>query len=840
MAGEESRQCPHFDITDGVCGCPEFWRPVQGAQHGWSHSALRETSSARYSQSAPNRQVSSSVNSIPDPDRKKIQQVTPTPPSPPKETCFFWYHGSCRRGDECDRPHEAHTTWPIPPPPGFRHYQPCTLQLCPLRADLTAGDKPQEYWRRRRTIGGQTDGAAFSRATTAGESSSDSDININTDTDTSEIDEDTYVTAHEEILGLPTGGSQSSQGSADKEGAQGATQIGEVKEEGRNGFDESDYVDMSQLLLQSPPSIPLVKEETLLSISHPGTLSKRRHSPATNSPRNNNKRARLNEVGADELDNVMPLFERPRKMSQWDKKPCSLSLDGQHSEPAAPYRVALHNLPAQPTTEPRATNNSVKLYVSPPFDPPRGPRSMSTLSPICFFFYHKGYCNPKRGRKCDYLHDTTTAQQTVSLPPPEIKHELPTSARATSFEVADSFLRNLTTPIRSQPPEQMMGSPLPRLTGPAKEQRTHVEYLQGTGGISAAEAASAFEAMQQRHTEKQKKRKKRAKKKTAFVSGAEELQLRAQSQEVEFKQDVHNRPGTLSMQQPLPSLQPLHSLPLKDIFKITAIPVIGIQKKKKPRQRSKNKLRNQVAESLRSRVLFEEETTPELMQEVLQLSNARMPLQDSPSSLQGAGQSVIGNGSHGSKGRAFQVKGRADQCSQAWQPSTMQHQRVSSYENVPYEYPQDSLGLSSAERRAHIHTEQQRRETWTERQMTGQDDATSKTSRVARDGRAALAASVRSADPRYEHNASYDGSVDRPSCRRCRDTREGCDRTNEAVPCWHYNDTDISAEGCVGWHPDGGSTASRHKSLVDYELPEGDQRLDWDTDLVRRLFGEIE
>jgi hypothetical protein len=32
----------------------------------------------------------------------------------------------------------------------------------------------------------------------------------------------------------------------------------------------------------------------------------------------------------------------------------------------------------------------------------------------------------------------------------------------------------------------------------------------------------------------------------------------------------------------------------------------------------------------------------------------------------------------------------------------------------------------------------------------------------------------------------------------------------------------------------------KRRVLVDYELPAGDARLGWDTDRVRRLFGEIE
>ncbi|KAF1929198.1 uncharacterized protein M421DRAFT_4368 [Didymella exigua CBS 183.55] len=506
MADKESRQCPHFNISDGVCGCPEFWRPAQLSQHDQSFSTLQDASSACYSKSAPNRQVSSSVNSIPLPDRNNIQQVTPAPPGPPKETCFFWYHGSCRRGDDCERPHEAHSTWPIPPPPGFRHYQPCTLPLCPLRSDLASSGMPQEYQRRRRTIDGQMDGAAFSRATTAGESSSDSDSNSNTETDMSEIVKDMYATsADRDILGPSIQDSSSFQGSANKGYVEGATWPGEVNAEdlGRNGPDESDYADLSQLLSPSLPSTPLVKEETLLSISHSGTLSKRRHPPTTKSPRSKSKRVKLEEASATELDKVISLFERPRTMSQWDIKPPSSSLHGQNTEPAASYLAALHGFPKQ-SLQPVASNNGFASFVSSPFNPPEGHCSMGTLPPICFFYYHKGRYTPKNGRKSDYLHDKSTPQQTVSLThgidnhdpscalPPcpvhlrrisQVKQEqdafiagtqdkktyqLSTPPRMETspfFEISNSSPRDPTMSVQGRPPGVMIGRPLPQLTG---------------------------------------------------------------------------------------------------------------------------------------------------------------------------------------------------------------------------------------------------------------------------------------------------------------------------------------------------------------------------------------
>lgn len=52
-------------------------------------------------------------------------------------------------------------------------------------------------------------------------------------------------------------------------------------------------------------------------------------------------------------------------------------------------------------------------------------------------------------------------------------------------------------------------------------------------------------------------------------------------------------------------------------------------------------------------------------------------------------------------------------------------------------------------------------------------------------------------------------------------------------------------EGMEGWFltgfPDDNEPPKKKvKVLVDYELPEGDDRLEWDTDAVRRIFGEIE
>ncbi|KAH7075562.1 hypothetical protein BKA63DRAFT_565631 [Paraphoma chrysanthemicola] len=86
------------------------------------------------------------------------------PEGPPRETCFFWYHGTCHRGAQCKFAHESHMTWPMAPPPGFVHYEKCNLPLYPLRQDLVGLKKTQENKNitKAAQIGGQMDGAALS------------------------------------------------------------------------------------------------------------------------------------------------------------------------------------------------------------------------------------------------------------------------------------------------------------------------------------------------------------------------------------------------------------------------------------------------------------------------------------------------------------------------------------------------------------------------------------------------------------------------------------------------------------------------------------------------------
>lgn len=545
---------------------------------------LQEVPDARYDRSTSGVQYNTGANLIPLPDRTKTktQSATPAPSDLPKETCFFWYHGACRRGDDCDRFHETDPTWPISPPPGFRHYQPCILPLCPLRTDQESTKKPQVYQRRDRTMGGQADGAAFSRATTAGESPSVSD-STNTDTDMSEASEKLSTISLDAIVARDVQDGVVTQTPAEDTCKEGVIPDGEVKARqdlGSNEFDQSDYIDLSQLL--SPPSTPIVQEETLLSISHPGTLRKRCPLRATESSYSSHKRIKLAESTPLDLSNFVSILERPRDMSQWDVRLPGYSLS---------HLTHMHSFPPQPSPV-VAVNTEPTTFKLQPFDPPKGPRSSGTEPPICFFYYHKGYCKPKRGRRCDYLHNTNTPQQTVSLPlgidnhdptcslplcpvriqslgqlGQESKH-FPANTQSliehegtTHRRLSNSLAhgrpspspRGITTDVQRRHPRGMLDLALLKLPGVLrqrrKEQTRKIEQIQMDQGISFNIDAEA-----RARAKKRMRRKQRRSQKQAGEDVTESLRPQMQEEDSN-RQVLNNQPNTSTTQRRLlPSL----------------------------------------------------------------------------------------------------------------------------------------------------------------------------------------------------------------------------------------------------------------------------------------------
>ncbi|KAF1359920.1 hypothetical protein EJ07DRAFT_117429 [Lizonia empirigonia] len=106
-----------------------------------------------------------------------------------------------------------------------------------------------------------------------------------------------------------------------------------------------------------------------------------------------------------------------------------------------------------------------------------------------------------------------------------------------------------------------------------------------------------------------------------------------------------------------------------------------------------------------------------------------------------------------------------------------------------------------------------------------------------------LVASAASISSQHRESADDKETLSRPRCQGCRRSEKDFDRQK---PCQRCADADMAAEGRVDW--DGGrdkneplsKTVIASGNAAENKLPEGDQRLDWDTDLVRRLFGEIE
>lgn len=702
------------------------------------------------------------------------------------------------------------------------------------------------------------DGAAFSRATTAGESSDNNESNTDAGTNTSKYLEDTYVTSDEEVLGLSTRDDSASTGAADKVDGGGVVEASEVRAQNarRNGFDESDYINLSQLLCHSPPSIPLVKNERLLSISHSGTLGKRRHSSTTDSPKGNSKRVKLEEISASELENVISLFERSRKSSQWDIKPPSFVQSDRH------YLDALNGSPALPPTKPTVTNDSPVEVTPIPFDPPKGPRSME-LPPVCFSHYQKDQCRPKNGRRCDHPHAINTTQQAVSLPHGTETHclsyplsQCPIPLRRTGevkpeqksfvsnaqpetgfvsstprrvdrspfFEAFGSPRCDDITSTQNKPPGRMTSRSLPQLTGSTKarfeEQKSHTEQMGVKVGMELEKVASALEATHQRQEGKLSRHQKRKAAKLKWISNNAGRNSQLQTEERAPTKHAHADISDVLIVQKSPL--PLSPTGEASFSAATTLP--GNQNRKKQRNRNKNKPLNQLSESLRIGELVKYEHALDSTQEALPQSNASSLLGYSSFS-RALGQPLINKQTQVDEGR---IPGK-------WTPMPTNPQQVRNVRIVWHEYSHEDLGLRSEERRAKLGAEQRARSEWTQRQGIEQEEKG-----FAQSERARLPASATLTGPPHQYDAGNDGPVRRSRYRRCWEKEQSCGLTEGGRTCLHYKDAEIGAQERVARRTDDGPIECRQKMLVDYELPGSDQRLDWDTDLVRRLFGEIE
>src|SRR5690242_181720 len=854
MASRESRHCPHFGSQDGVCGCPEFWQFANHAQNDQA-SSLQEVSNLRYGQSAAISGRSSSVNSIPLPNRTNCQSKTSASPGPLKETCFFWYHGACRRGNQCDRLHEAHPTWPITPPPGFRHFQPCTLPLCPLRADFETDLKSHEYQRPRREMDGQVDGAAFSRARIAGESSSDL-ISDTADTDVSDAGDDSISTSE------PGFDARCCADDSEEEGANAESEFVMEQTQGKDELDEPDYVDLSQLL--SPQTTPITQEETLSSISHPGTRIKRRRLPTTTSSESSSKRAKPEQRRTSDLRDVDPILERPRTMSQWDTKSQISTLSGQHPETGATYFAPSHKTP--PLLDPWFVAHAEPSIIdAQPFDPPKGPRGMDVSPPICFFYYHKGYCKPKRGRRCDYLHDKDTSQQTVSLPHgidnhdpqcslplcpirlrtlnglsrehlklpaitvPDIKDELitlPKISEPLSHDYISHSPRDENRAVRGRPPRGTLGQLLPKLTGGARErfleQKRTIEHMQAISGIDL-ENASTVDSVHRIQAEKLGKRGRRRRKRRAQEAERARMQM---------KEDEMIRQGRCGQSVAPATQNPLPSLLLNDEPPaLTASPPADNTVKKQGKNSGSERYHQWRADNLRLGRCVNDKNLPGLVPQtghVKSRSGNRegfsSPAQ-APDAIAALAEQQVGIG------KAPNMSGPLNREFHRQYPDLASSQLRHADMSVRYEYAPEALGLTADQRRAQVIQD-----------ITARHPAVAQTLLQDDPNSAALEMVTENAPTGTRFEGQNQHLLSKSRYHR---TSNGEEYWNYQSPYRPYGPASVDAES--GPDQIGNETMEARgagplgmQAAPARQLPESDQRLDWDTDLVRRLFGEIE
>ncbi|KAF2036362.1 hypothetical protein EK21DRAFT_106465 [Setomelanomma holmii] len=559
--GRHNCKCPLNLIQDGVCGCPQFWSRKA------SHTPL---TLAHQSSTTPTPQTP--INS------QRSRSPFYTPVGPPRETCFFWYHGTCRRGQACTHAHETHATWQITPPPGYVHYEKCKLPMCPLRWDLVgvrAGGKEKEKegkMKGKGGIGGQLDGATLSfvssgmvgevgdgdgdedkeigaeytgkdmgvgpdcdgdhdgecdvacdmnpsNTTSGGEAvllskddsedtdtgsthaeteegslnditnadvyqtpieisssdeecensdssseSSDNDeeqenvsplrkgVEVIEITDSESSSEDSESNTNDDIeeqensAGLIDPDSRAMNGSYSDDSDSDINEMEHeaalsmtVKPEGSPSHMAAatvpssahglDYVDMT--CYTPPPPSSDTEKSPLLSLSHPGTLKRKR----TTSPEfrsNNSDFKRIKRESTPDLDRYLSILQRERPESHWDERE-SGSLERLPTSTSTSPTSQTCSLPPKPAPQPNdfvQSNNHHPKTFNTRSHAPTSPRAVTIDgSLVCFYWYHEGYCKPKRGRngrpiRCTYAHTLDVKHARVSLPPGIDRHDL--------------------------------------------------------------------------------------------------------------------------------------------------------------------------------------------------------------------------------------------------------------------------------------------------------------------------------------------------------------------------------------------------------------------------------
>jgi hypothetical protein len=321
---------------------------------------------------------------------------------------------------------------------------------------------------------------------------------------------------------------------------------------------KTDYLDFSGFT--PPPPSSDSDEKPCLSLSHTGTLGKRNR--ATSPDQLNNKKEFGERQTTPDINCYVSILERNRRVNHWDVKlsddlknstmPDALSADLSHqftSKPAPDTSKALES------ERPRSMSLDPRSFA------PRGPRALTTRPLVCFFWYHKGKCTPRRrdGRiiDCTFAHSVVGPNPQVSLPPvlnghkPDcslplcpvrVARSSPEIARKEAKAVTESVFKNEpTTPAKrdavdtcysSSPRDgiaearyfvsgpKFNGNPnfqqLPKLTGAKRErfkaQRRIVERWQMDNDSQLFDAAKHdMDKMEMKRLKKQQKAERRLK-----------------------------------------------------------------------------------------------------------------------------------------------------------------------------------------------------------------------------------------------------------------------------------------------------------------------------------------
>jgi hypothetical protein len=375
----------------------------------------------------------------------KDDSITPrssfiTSPGSPREICFFWYYDTCRHGTQCKLAHEFHITWPIRPPPGFVHYEPCKLPLCPLRRDIVALNQTQSGHQIGSHLVGQLDGAALSylsRATPIEVRSNNDesmDTDFNADNKGAEKNPNIPISMFDPNNRALTGScSDFYDLESDNDGEEATMKVTVGSQHNQKSLnvdivtypppssDNMEHFDVSDF--GRPPPSSDTGDTPILSLSHEGTLGKRKRTTLTDEINNDNKRTK--QKPTSDLGGCISILEC--HTNHWDVKvssnpdyppmPVAFLADPSHDRPLEPASVITRALSTQDC---RSTSFNPRSFI------PRGPRMLDSSTLICFYWYHKGECRPKRryGRStsCMYVHTMGMPFLQVSLSPGITNH----------------------------------------------------------------------------------------------------------------------------------------------------------------------------------------------------------------------------------------------------------------------------------------------------------------------------------------------------------------------------------------------------------------------------------